>query len=86
MIASCLQGVLFLLPGLLLALLLRLRRRPPGERLILALHRRRTRARRAAARGSLGTRVRSLPAHPRGGRLIASSLAGRAPPLAPIAA
>jgi hypothetical protein len=70
------QGTLYVLPALLLAISL-LARRYPGERLLLLLRVRRTRPR-------VGVRAR-LPevtlAGPRGGRLIALSLAGRAPPV-----
>ncbi len=77
------EGALYLLPALLLALALVAGHRP-GERLVVALHSRR-RARRA---GRTGSAVCSLvpPARPaeqifpRGGRLIAAALAGRAPP------
>jgi hypothetical protein len=73
------EGVLYLLPALLLAVVLLLRRYP-GERLLRALvarraHRARIGARRLVMRGI------ELPV-PQGGRLIAVSLAGRAPPLA----
>jgi hypothetical protein len=79
--AALTEGVLYLLPAMLLALVLLAGRRP-GERLIVALHRRR--ARRGGQRGS--TTPGLVPAHPtelalpRGGRLIAAALAGRAPP------
>jgi hypothetical protein len=72
------QGALMMLPALLLAVVL-LTGRYPGERLIARWARVRPRARRAAGRAC-------TPAHPalqvpRGGRLIAGSLAGRAPPV-----
>jgi hypothetical protein len=70
------QGTLYVLPALLLAISL-LARRYPGERLLLLLCIRHARPR-------VGVRAR-LPevtlAGPRGGRLIALSLAGRAPPV-----
>jgi hypothetical protein len=75
------EGALYLLPALLLAVVLLAGRRP-GERLIVALHRRRARR---GGRGSACT-PGLVPAHPtelalpRGGRLIATALAGRAPP------
>jgi hypothetical protein len=80
------QGVLCLLPALLLFVVLRLRSRPPGERLILALRARLAgkRRRRAATRIAAGVRVAVVS--PRGGCLIASALAGRAPPVATLAA
>ena len=69
------QGTLYVLPALLLAIPL-LARRYPGERLLLLL-------RVCRARPRVGVRAR-LPAvtlvGPRGGGLIALSLAGRAPP------
>ena len=76
------EGVLYLLPGPLFALALLAARRP-GKRLILALHRRA--ARRAGWRGSATTPelISAYPTEhtfPRGGRLIAAALAGRAPP------
>jgi hypothetical protein len=75
------EGALYLLPALLLAVVLLAGRRP-GERLIVALHRRRVRR---GQRGSTST-PGLVPAHPtefalpRGGRLIAAALAGRASP------
>jgi hypothetical protein len=72
------EGVLYLLPALLLAVVLLLRRYP-GERLLCALVARR--AHRARIRPLLAMRGIELPV-PHGGRLIAVSLAGRAPPLA----
>jgi len=72
------EGALYLLPALLLTVVLLVGRRP-SERLIVALHRRC-----APLRGSAAPWL--LPAHPtehsfpRGGRLIAAALAGRAPP------
>jgi hypothetical protein len=74
------EGALYLLPALLLVGVLLGRR--PGERLLVALHRRR-----AFRSGKLRTAKPGLRlAHPtesffpRGGRLIAAALAGRAPP------
>jgi hypothetical protein len=75
------EGALYLLPALLLAAALLARR--PGERLIVALHRRYTqRARRARSAAAPGLRITHPTEHsiPRGGRLIATALAGRAPP------
>jgi hypothetical protein len=75
------EGALYLLPALLLAAALLARR--PGERLIVALHRRYAqRARRAGSVAPLGVRLAHPAEHsfPRGGRLIAAALAGRAPP------
>jgi hypothetical protein len=77
MAAGLWEGMLYLLPALLLLLPL-LARRYPGERLIGALRVRRARAR-ARVAGAL--RGIELPV-PHGGRLIAVSLAGRAPPRA----
>jgi hypothetical protein len=74
------EGALYLLPALLAAALLA---RRPGERLIVALHRRFTqRARRAGSIATPGLRLAHPTKHsfPRGGRLIAAALAGRAPP------
>jgi hypothetical protein len=75
------EGALYLLPALLLALALVAGHRP-GERLVIALHRRS--ARRAGRTGSaLSSLAPPRPAEqifPRGGRLIAAALAGRAPP------
>jgi hypothetical protein len=75
------EGALYLLPALLLALALLARR--PGERLIVALHRRYTQqAGRAGSVAASGLRLGHPTEHsfPRGGRLIAAALAGRAPP------
>jgi hypothetical protein len=75
------EGALYLLPAMLLAMVLFTECRP-GERLIVALHRRR--ARRDGERGSATNDL--TPVHftehvlPRGGRLIAAALAGRGPP------
>jgi hypothetical protein len=80
------EGALYLLPALLLALALVAGRRP-GERLIVALHRRR--ARRAQhGMAPAGARIAHPAEHflPRGGRLIAAALAGRAPPVTPLVA
>lgn len=76
------EGALYLLPALLLGLALVVGRRP-GERLIVALHRRSVRR---AGRTRSTAAPRLIPARPaeqifpRGGRLIAAALAGRAPP------
>jgi hypothetical protein len=70
------EGMLYLLPALLLLLVL-VAGRYPGERLIRALCARR--ARRARVRVPAPLRRVELPV-PHGGRLIAVSLAGRAPP------
>lgn len=85
-LASIDPSVLGLLPVLALALVLALRRYP-GEGALLALARRR---RHEAARGISPTlrRVRCWtgPAVPRGGLLLACSLANRPPPGAPFPA
>jgi hypothetical protein len=71
------SGVMYLLPALVLAVVV-FTRRYPGERVIERL-----RADAAPARAASTPRPRPrLYAHERGGRLIARSLAGRAPPLA----
>jgi hypothetical protein len=80
-----LQGFLYLLPALLLFLVLRLRRHP-GERLILALRARLAGRRRRRTATPIVTRVRLFIVSPRGGGLIARALAGRAPPVAALAA
>ena len=75
------EGALYLLPPLLLALALLVGHRP-GERLIVALHRRRVRraGRRGPAIPNLIPARAAQQTFPRGGRLIAAALAGRAPP------
>lgn len=73
------EGMLYLLPALLLLLVL-LARRYPGERLLGALAARRFGGIRRAGVTAVPRRL-ALPT-PHGGRLIAVSLAGRAPPLA----
>jgi hypothetical protein len=81
------EGLLYLLPALLLAAALLARR--PGERLIVALHRRYAqRVRKAGPVAAPGLRLAHPTEHafPRGGRLIAAALAGRAPPPARAAA
>jgi hypothetical protein len=72
------EGMLYLLPALVLVLAL-LVKRYPGERLLVALAARRVRHVRARARLLPAVRGIELPV-PHGGRLIAVSLAGRAPP------
>lgn len=74
---TTLAGLLYLAPALLIAAAL-LRGRYPGERtLTAALARSRRRLRPARRRGRAHSR-RTTP--PRGGRLVAARLAGRAPP------
>ncbi len=73
--AALWQGALYLLPALLLLIPL-LARRYPGEHLLGTLCLRRARPRN---RSRAVTRAIELAA-PHGGRLIAVSLAGRAPP------
>lgn len=71
-------GLEYLGPSLLVFLLLRLGRYP-GERAILAAIRRAPPLQRAR---TIGAPRRRAEGHmPRGGRLLATSLAGRAPPL-----
>jgi hypothetical protein len=70
------EGMLYLLPALLLLAVL-LARRYPGERLLLALAGRGVRRARVHVARALH-RI-ELPV-PHGGRLLAVSLAGRAPP------
>ncbi len=70
------EGMLYLLPALLLLAVL-LARRYPGERLLLALAGRS--ARRVRVRVARALHRIELPV-PRGGRLLAVSLASRAPP------
>jgi hypothetical protein len=75
------ESALYLLPALLLAAALLVRR--PGERLVVALHRRYTqRTGRAGSAATPGLRLAHPTelSFPRGGRLIAAALAGRAPP------
>jgi hypothetical protein len=74
-----LAGLLYLLPALTLALVL-LARRYPGERALIALRREPRNARWPHPRSRVPTpRLASL-APPRGGLLIARSLAVRPPP------
>ncbi len=76
---ASLDGLMYLAPALVLAVVM-LGRRYPGERIIERL--REARATRPRARAVSAPRPRQSPrAHRRGGRLIAVSLAGRAPPL-----
>jgi hypothetical protein len=70
-------GALTLLPALLLAAAL-FTGRFPGERLIERWTRARPRLRRALA--PLVALTRPVASTPRGGRLVAAALAGRAPP------
>jgi hypothetical protein len=82
--APLLEGALYLLPALLIVLALALGRHP-GERVIVELCARRAgRPRRRAL--TLTHRCAGTRPAPRGGRLIATALAGRAPPLALAAA
>jgi hypothetical protein len=74
------DGLLCLLPALLLGLTL-LARRYPGERLLLAAHTAR-RAHWPHPRSSARRRPRPRPALARGGLLLAHSLAVRPPPRA----
>jgi hypothetical protein len=74
-----LDALAYLLPPLLLLLVL-VARRYPGERALLALIAGAARGRRSTDVGSLVGKTRSRAMVPRGGRLIASSLAVRPPP------
>jgi len=71
---------MYLLPALLLFAVLLFGRRP-GEQLIVELHARRARRRREL-RVAASFRRGEAASVPRGGRLIARALAGRAPPTA----
>jgi hypothetical protein len=73
--AGCVLAFLYLAPALLLGAMLALGRYP-GERLLLA--RSRPRTRRTAPR--LGCHRPARARLPRGGELLAAGLAGRAPP------
>jgi hypothetical protein len=77
------EALAYLLPALVLLFVLSTRSYP-GERALLALIEKRRERRRdgTAARPASRSRLRSLV--PRGGRLLASSLAERAPPLAAV--
>ncbi len=76
---ASLDGLMYLAPALVLVVVL-LGRRYPGERVLERL--REVRAARPRARAADAPRPRQRPReHQRGGRLIAVSLAGRAPPL-----
>jgi peptidoglycan/LPS O-acetylase OafA/YrhL len=72
-------GLMFMLPALALAAIL-FAGRYPGERVIARLGSPRARRLPRRAKGFAAPRARPLR-QPRGGRLIAASLAGRAPPL-----
>ncbi|MDW5597537.1 hypothetical protein VSS74_24520 [Conexibacter stalactiti] len=78
---TLLASLLYLAPALLIAAAL-LRGRYLGERTFTAVvaHARRRIARRPARRHGRARRRRTRP--PRGGRLVAARMAGRAPPLA----
>jgi hypothetical protein len=78
---ACANGLMFMLPALALTVVLLCGRYPGGARAIERL--RRARARRPRERAVSVPRPRRRPVESRrGGRLIALSLAGRAPPLA----
>jgi len=74
-------ALLYLLPPVLLLLALAMRRYP-GEQALLALMGHNHRERRPAKIDGATRRLRPRAVVPRGGRLIASSLAVRPPPLA----
>jgi hypothetical protein len=79
--ASCIEGLLYLLPALLLVLCLCCRRHP-GERLIRALRERCVgKGLRRGTHRPIRVRREVRVSGPRGGRLIATALAGRAPPV-----
>jgi hypothetical protein len=71
-------GVLMFLPALLLAAAL-LAGRYPGEQLLARCVRARPRSR--SANAGVPVPERQISVFPRGGRLIAAALAGRAPPV-----
>ncbi len=77
------NGLLFLMPALLLGCAL-LARRYPGERVLLALHSA-ERVRFPRPRSSVPSRARVIVASVRGGRLLGCSLAVRPPPELPAA-
>ena len=76
---ASLDGLMYVAPALVLAVVL-FARRYPGESVIERLREARTAPLRARTAGALRPRQRPRE-HQRGGRLIAVSLAGRAPPL-----
>jgi hypothetical protein len=78
-ITSVDPSALGVLPALALVLLLALRRYP-GELTLVALCRAREGPRRGASPTLTGPRLRRGPAVPRGGLLLACSLANRPPP------
>jgi hypothetical protein len=78
MMGALVEGVVYLAPFLLLAVALAAGFHP-GESLVVALVARPPRRRRP--RSSLPPLPRLIARHPRGGRLLATALAGRAPPL-----
>jgi hypothetical protein len=73
------QAFAYLLPALVLLLAL-LARRYPGERALARIARRRARPRRRPRAAVLAHHTRPRVSLPRGGRLIAASLAVRPPP------
>ena len=83
LIAGAWMGLLYLLPALVLAGLLVSGRFPGEELLVRAATRRRRRTRAAPGVPHRRTRA-SFALIPRGGRLLAAALAGRAPPGVPV--
>ena len=73
-------GVLGLVPALLIAMLLS-KRRYPGARLLVAMRSRAAIAARRRGLAPIGAAVRVLAVAPRGGLLLARSLANRPPPV-----
>jgi hypothetical protein len=73
-------GLLYLLPVVLLFVALAVARRYPGERALLALMRRKPRRFRVDRVADAAGESRHYTVLPRGGRLIAFSLAVRPPP------
>jgi hypothetical protein len=76
---AMIQALAYLLPALLLLVVLATRSYP-GERALLAFIERRRRLRHGSAEGLIGQQPILRALIPRGGRLIAASLAERPPP------
>ena len=80
-----LTALAYLIPALALLAVLSFRRYPGEHALLAAIEKRRDRRRRVPIRPTGGDRVRPRVLVPRGGRLIACSLAVRPPPAARLA-